>query len=87
MELLVLIAFCALVGLGCLGGAAFAVLGGEDVGVGRIFLVIVWTMFAALFLGMAGWIARQIPVRKEEKKASNKVESTATAAPAGKSGS
>jgi hypothetical protein len=69
MELLVLTALCALIGLGCLGGATFAVLGAEDVGVERIFLVLVWLLFAALFLGLAAWIARQGPLRNLGKKA------------------
>jgi hypothetical protein len=69
MELLVWSAVCALIGLGCLGGAAFAVLGAEDVGVERIFLVLVWLLFAALFGGMGFWIARQEPLRNLGKKA------------------
>jgi hypothetical protein len=63
MELLILAAFCALLGLGCLGGAAWAVMGGLDVGVELIFLLHVWLMFAAIFLGMALWIARQGPLK------------------------
>ena len=68
MELLILSVFCALVGLGCLGGAAWAVIGGEDVGVELIFLLHVWLLFAALFLGMAVWIARQGPLKNLGKK-------------------
>ena len=69
MELLILSFFCALVGLGCLGGAAWAVLGGEDVGVELIFLIHVWVLFGALFLGMAAWIARQGPLKNLGKRA------------------
>ena len=69
MELLVLTVLCGLVGLGCLGGAVWAVVGGEDVGVELIFLLHVWLLFAALFLGMAVWIARQGPLKNLGKKA------------------
>jgi hypothetical protein len=69
MELLILTALCGLIGLGCLGGAAWAIIGGEDVGVERIFLVLVWLLFGALFLGAAAWIARLGPLRAREKKA------------------
>lgn len=69
MELLILTVLCALVGLGCLGGAVWAVVGGEDVGVELIFMLLVWLLFAALFLGMAGWIARQRPLKNLGKKA------------------
>jgi hypothetical protein len=65
MELLIWAVLCALIGLGCLGGAAWAVLGGEDVGVELIFLLHVWLLFAAIFLGMAFWIARQGPLKKQ----------------------
>ena len=68
MELLILTAICGLVGLGCVGGAAWAIVGGEDVGVERIFLVMVWLLFAALFLGLAAWVARQGPLRSLGKK-------------------
>ena len=68
MELMIWSALCALIGLGCAGGAVWAVVGGEDVGVERIFLVLVWLMFAGLFLGMAGWIAKMGPLRDLGKK-------------------
>jgi len=63
MELWILALLCALLGLGCLGGAVFAITGGMDVGVELIFLLHVWLLFAALFLGMAAWIARQGPLK------------------------
>ena len=69
MELLILTVLCGLVGLGCVGGAVWAVVGGEDVGVELIFLLHVWLLFAALFLGMAVWIARQGPLKNLGKKA------------------
>ena len=69
MELLILTVLCALVGLGCLGGVAWAIVGGEDVGVELIFLLHVWLLFAALFLGVAVWIARQGPLKNFGKKA------------------
>jgi hypothetical protein len=71
MELLILAALCALVGLGCLAGAAWAVVGGMDVGVELIFLLHVWLLFAALFLGMALWIARQGPLKNLGKNNSD----------------
>jgi hypothetical protein len=74
MELLIWTAVCALIGLGCLGGAVWAVIGGEDVGVERIFMVLVWLLFAAIFLGMSGWIARMGPLRELGKKAPAKQE-------------
>jgi hypothetical protein len=64
MEMLILTVFSALVGLGCLGGVVWAMTSGEEVGVGRIFMVLVGLLFAALFLGMAGWIARQQLLKK-----------------------
>ena len=82
MELLVLTALCALIGLGCLGGAAFAILGAEDVGVERIFILLVWLLFAAMFLGMAAWIMRQRPLRKKAPAAPEP-----NAEPAGKTAS
>ena len=69
MELLIWTALCALIGLGCLGGAAFAIVGAEDVGVERIFLVLVWLFFAALFLGLAAWIVRLGALSSLKKKA------------------
>ena len=74
MELLILTAICALAGLGCIGGAVWAIVGGEDVGVERIFLVIVWLLFAALFLGLAAWVARQGPLQGPAKELSGTPE-------------
>jgi hypothetical protein len=74
MELLILMVLSALVGLGCLGGAAWAVFGGEEVGVGRIFILLVGLMFAALFLGMAAWVARQGPLKNLGKKSGGETE-------------
>ncbi len=83
MELLILTALMGLVGLGCIGGAVWAIVGGEDIGVERIFLVLVWLLFAALFLGLASWVARQGPLRNLGKKAPAQ-EEAAKAAEAGK---
>jgi hypothetical protein len=69
MELLIWSALCALIGLGCLAAAVWAVIGGYDTGVERIFLVIVWLVVGGLLLGMAGWIARMGPLRNMGKKA------------------
>ncbi|MBI4480673.1 MAG: hypothetical protein HY651_11680 [Acidobacteria bacterium] len=78
MELMILAALCALVGLGCLAGAVWAIVGGEDVGVELIFLLHVWLLLAALFLGMAVWIARQGPLRHLGQKGGKKKTSTET---------
>ena len=63
LELLLLLAFCVLIGLGCLGAIAWVVLGGEEIGVERIFLVIVSFLVASLFLGISGWIVTRSPLR------------------------
>jgi hypothetical protein len=68
LELTVLAAICALVGLGCLGGLAWAILGAEDNGVERIFLLHVWLILGLLFLGMSAWIARMGPLKDLGKK-------------------
>ena len=68
IELTVLAVICALVGLGCLGGFAWAILGAEDNGVERIFLVHVWLILGFLFLGMSAWIARVGPLKHLGKK-------------------
>ena len=68
MELLILAVACALIGLGSLAGTAWVVLGGEDIGVERIFLLLVGLLLAAVFLGLAGWVARQGPLRNLAKK-------------------
>ena len=81
MELLIWSAVSALIGLGCLGGAVWAVVGGEDTGVERIFLVLVWMLFAALFLGMAAWIAKMGPLAELKRKKAAKVEEQKEEAP------
>ena len=63
LELLLLLVFCVLIGLGCLGAIAWVVLSGEEIGVERIFLVIVSFLVASLFLGIAGWIITRSPLR------------------------
>ena len=88
MEMVITALFCALLGLACVGGMAWAVVGGEDVGVGRIFLLLVWLVLALLFFGMAAWIARQAlllnPGKKEqEATVPDASERSAAKAPAG----
>lgn len=61
-ELTILAAVCAVVGLGCLGGAGYALLGGKDVAIERIFAVIVWGLIGMALLGAAQWIARMGPL-------------------------
>jgi hypothetical protein len=51
-------AICAVLGLGCLAGAGFALMGGEDVGIERIFGMIVWTVIGLSLLGAAQALAR-----------------------------
>ena len=75
MELLILTLLCGLAGLGCLGGAAWAIVGREDVGVELIFMLLVWLLFAGLFLGLAAWIARQGPLRNLGKKSAEASQS------------
>src|SRR3990167_5547428 len=58
VELILLFSFCALVGLGCLGLLGWVVVSAESVGVERIFLLLVFALLGALFLGMAAWLAR-----------------------------
>jgi hypothetical protein len=74
MELLIWSAICALIGLGCLAGAIWAVVGGYDMGVERIFLVLVWLLFGVLLFGMAAWIAKMGPLRKGKKAPAEAVE-------------
>ncbi|MBI4460501.1 MAG: hypothetical protein HY648_10645 [Acidobacteria bacterium] len=64
LELIILFVFCVLVGLGCLGAMGWALLSPEEVGVGKIFLLIVSLLVALLFLGMATWIALRSPFRQ-----------------------
>jgi hypothetical protein len=60
MELLVLLVFCLLVALGCFGSIGWVFLSGVELGVERIFLVIVCSVLGFLFLGIAGWLAVRI---------------------------
>jgi hypothetical protein len=66
-ELTILAALCGVLGVGCFAAAAFALLGGEDVGIERIFGVIVWSVIGISLLGAAQWIARMGPLRKKPK--------------------
>ena len=60
MELLVLLVFCLLIALGCFGSIGWVLLSGEELGVERIFLVIVCSVLGFLFLGIAGWLSVRI---------------------------
>lgn len=60
MELLVLLVFCLLIALGCFGSIGWVFLSGVELGVERIFLVIVCSVLGFLFLGIAGWLAVRI---------------------------
>ena len=68
LELFLLSAISALLGLGCLGAVGWALVGAEDTGVEQIFLVLVWLLLAVVFLGMSAWIARQGPLKQLGKK-------------------
>jgi hypothetical protein len=57
-----------------LAGIGWALLGSEDVGIERIFLLNVWGILGLLFLGLSAWIARQGPLRDLGRK---KAEATA----------
>ena len=63
-ELIILFVFCVLVGLSCLGAMGWALLSSVEVGVGRIFLLIVSLFLAVLFFGMAAWMALGSPLRQ-----------------------
>lgn len=60
MELLLLLAFCLLIALACFGSLGWVFLSGVELGVGRIFLVIVCSVLGLLFLGISGWIGARI---------------------------
>lgn len=64
LELILLFAFCVLLGLGCLGVMGWVLLGSVETGVELIFLLIVCLSLAAVFFGMAAWIAWHDPVRQ-----------------------
>lgn len=63
LELLLLLLFCALIGIGCVGAIAWVLLSGAAIGVERIFLLIVCSLLAVLFFGISGWIATCTPLR------------------------
>jgi len=65
MELILLMVFSGLLGLGCLGAVGWVLLSGAEVGVERIFLVGMCLLLAALFFGMSGWIALQGPLSRD----------------------
>jgi len=58
-ELLLLLAFCVLVALACFGAIGWVLLSGVEIGVERIFLIIVCSVLGFLFLGIAGWIVKR----------------------------
>ena len=58
IELLIVAGICAALGLGCLGGAGYALVGGKDVAIERIFGVIVLGLIGMSLLGAAQWILR-----------------------------
>ena len=64
LELILIFAFCVLVGLACLGAVGWALLSPMEIGVERIFLLFVGLLSAVLFLGMAAWIALRTPFRQ-----------------------
>lgn len=63
LELLLLFAFCVLVGLACVGTIGWVLLSGVEVGIERIFLLHVCGVMALVFFGLAGWIAVRSPLR------------------------
>ena len=63
LELLLLVAFCVLVGLACVATIGWALLGGVEIGIERIFLLHVAGVLALLFFGLAGWIVVRSPLR------------------------
>ena len=63
LELLLLFLFCVLIGLGCLGAIAWVLLSGAEIGVERIFLLMVCSLVAVLFFGFSGWLVTRSPLR------------------------
>jgi len=63
LELLLLFLFCVLIGLSCLGAMAWVLLSGSEIGVERIFLLIVGSLVAVLFFGFSGWLITRSPLR------------------------
>ncbi|MBI3895066.1 MAG: hypothetical protein HY313_03955 [Acidobacteria bacterium] len=84
VELILLFAFCALLGLASLGAMGWALWSSEEVGVELIFLLMVCLISAALFWGMAAWMALQSPLRQLWKPETNSAASEAQKASAQK---
>ena len=63
LELLLLFLFCVLIGLSCLGAMAWVLLSGAEIGVERIFLLMVGSLVAVLFFGFSGWLITRTPLR------------------------
>lgn len=84
LELILLFVFCVVGGLACLGAMGWALLSPVEVGVERIFLLIVCLLVAGLFFGMAAWIARQGPLRQLWKAEAKGAAPEAPKAPAQK---
>ena len=66
-ELIILFAFCVLLGLGCFGAVAWVVITPEEVGVEQVFLSIVALLLGGVFLGMSAWIVRSTSTREVGK--------------------
>jgi hypothetical protein len=69
LELLLLVAFCVLVGLACVATIGWTLLSGVEIGIERIFLLHVAGVMALLFFGLAGWIVARSPLRTMLKPA------------------
>ena len=80
LELLLLVAFCVLVGLACVATIGWALLSGVEIGIERIFLLHVAGVMALLFFGLAAWIVARSPLRTMLKPAAASQSATAAAA-------
>ncbi|MBI4460141.1 MAG: hypothetical protein HY648_08800 [Acidobacteria bacterium] len=72
LESIILFVFLVLTGLASLGAIGWTLFSPVEVGVEKIFLLIVCLSVAALFLGGAAWMAVYSPLRrlwKPEKQA------------------
>jgi len=69
LELLLLAAFCVLVGLACVASIGWALLSGVEIGIERIFLLHAAGVMALLFFGLAAWIVARSELRTMWKPA------------------
>lgn len=76
-ELLLLLVFSLFIALACFGTIGWVFFSGVEIGVERIFLVIVCTVLGFLFVGISGWIGAQMLPVASAKPAANPKKPTA----------